>query len=194
MRVGPLSAWVPSRSSSRWSPVRCRRTADAPPEGSRGRRAIRLSSRPMVRSPRRGAPRTTGLSLTHPLRLSPGYPPVGRRFRREIGGNGHTPAGSSTDTHQGRPGGARRLAGGSATAARAGAPGPGARWGAAGFATLMHRQRGVDPPLASCVQSCSSCFQITRLCVSLSVSRGSCVLHQNLGQDIHHSRRVWAFL
>ena len=31
-------------------------------------------------------------------------------------------------------------------------------------------------------------LQITRLCVSLNVSRGCCVLHQNLGQDIHHNR------
>lgn len=31
-------------------------------------------------------------------------------------------------------------------------------------------------------------LQITRLCVSLNVSRGSCVLLQNLGQDIHHDR------
>ena len=43
------------------------------------------------------------------------------------------------------------------------------------------------PLLASCVQSCSS-VQITRLCVSPNVSRGSCVLLQNLGRDIHHDR------
>jgi hypothetical protein len=45
----------------------------------------------------------------------------------------------------------------------------------------------VVPSPASCVQSCSS-VQITRLCVSPNISRGCCVLPQDLGQDIHHNR------
>jgi len=33
-------------------------------------------------------------------------------------------------------------------------------------------------------------LRIARLCVSPNLSRGSCVLHQHLSQDIHHSRFV----
>lgn len=51
--------------------------------------------------------------------------------------------------------------------------------------------QGLIPALATCVGSCSS-VQITRLCVSLNLSQGCCVLRQNLGQDIHHNRVLHA--
>lgn len=47
--------------------------------------------------------------------------------------------------------------------------------------------QGGSPSLASCVQNCSS-QRIARLCTSPNVSRGCCVLPQDLGQDIHHDR------
>ncbi len=43
--------------------------------------------------------------------------------------------------------------------------------------------------LARCVRSCSS-FPDRRIRTSLNISRGCCVLHQDLGRAIHHQWKV----